>query len=108
MENDTITVGEVNAEGRAALTEWLEANLSEPDHASRYVDNVIKNFDGSFAEDQGMMFELRGAHSRTGNPAIYTFSRFEYDLVVYDEMGDRMSVDVCPDAQISGNAWISS
>lgn len=86
-QTETFTVGEVNAKGRAALVEWLETNLAEPMHSEAWADDMIANLDGSFADVQGLMVELRGHKSRTGNPVIYRFGGDEYDLVTYDEDG---------------------
>jgi hypothetical protein len=55
---------------------------------------MIANIDGSFAEVQGLMVELRGLHSRTGNPATYSFGPGEYDLVTWSEDGDVIAREV--------------
>lgn len=80
-----IIVGEVNAKGEVALTEWLRDNLAEPIHAEAFAAHMIAELDGSFADEQGMQVELGRFKSRDGNPAIYRFGADEYNLVNYNE-----------------------
>lgn len=87
----TFIVAEINQAGRTALIEWLEANLHESIHAEAFADAMISESDFGDPELNSPHVELSGLRSRSGNPKIYRFDRWEYDAVTYNDDGDEVA-----------------
>jgi hypothetical protein len=94
MPNDIYAVGEINAPGESALVNWLRGVMKEPEHAESYAAHMIGSLDGGSAQYCALSVELQGHKSRTGNPETYTFGPTEYDLITYDEFGNRVGGEV--------------
>jgi len=88
---DLIKTAEINETGRQRLTEWLAGVLKADFSPESFARVFIDEFDGSLPGERTMHIEVRGFHSRTGNPVIYSFGADELDIVTYDEDGNLVA-----------------